>query len=142
MPAQIIGAIGLTSTAAGAYYVASGALDGTAVLLWIANWLFAADQIHFVQTRIRGSSTEHVGEKFERGKWFVYAQIVLVVVLVAASAFRLLPLWTLLAFVPALWRGVAWFVRPTLPLDVHKLGFSELAQAIMFGVLLSIAFLV
>ena len=55
MPAQIIGAIGLTSTAAGAYYVASGTLDRTAVLLWIANWLFAADQIHFVQTRIRGS---------------------------------------------------------------------------------------
>ena len=54
MPAQIIGAIGLTSTAAGAYYVASGTLDRTAVLLWIANWLFAADQIHFVQTRIRG----------------------------------------------------------------------------------------
>jgi hypothetical protein len=142
MPAQIIGAIGLTSTAAGAYYVASGVLDGTAVLLWIANWLFAADQIHFVQTRIRGSRLNTPGEKFERGKWFVYAQIVLIVVLVSASAYRVLPLWTLAAFVPALLRGIAWFVRPTRPLDVHKLGFSELAQAIVFGALLSVAFLV
>src|SRR6516164_4984254 len=33
MPAQIIGAIGLTSTTAGAYYVACGRLDRTAVAL-------------------------------------------------------------------------------------------------------------
>lgn len=141
MPAQIIGAIGLTSTAAGAYYVASGALDRIAVLLWIANWLFAADQIHFVQTRIRGSKLTSSSEKLARGKWFVYAQIVLIVVLASASAYRLIPLWTLIAFVPALVRGIAWFVRPTRPLDVHRLGFSELAQALMFGALLAIAFL-
>lgn len=142
MPAQIVGAIGLTSTAAGAYYVARGRLDVTALALWAANWLFAADQIHFVQVRIRGSRLDNVREKFHRGKWFVYAQIGLVLVLVAASAYRVLPLWTLIAFVPALARGVAWFVRPTQPLDVHKLGFSELRQAIIFGALLSAAFLV
>lgn len=142
MPAQIIGAIGLTSTAAGAYYVATGTLDRTAVLLWIANWLFAGDQIHFVQTRIRGSKLTSSNEKLARGKWFVYAQIVLVVALAVASAYRLIPLWTLIAFVPALLRGVAWFVRPTRPLDVHRLGFSELAQALMFGALLVVGFLV
>lgn len=142
MPAQIIGAIGLTSTAAGAYYVASGVLDRTAVLLWIANFLFAAGQIHFVQTRIRGSKLTGASEKFARGKWFVYAQIGLIVVLVAASAYRMLPLWTLIAFMPAAVRGAGWFVRPTQPLDVHKLGFSELAQGITFGALLATAFLV
>ncbi len=142
MPAQIMGAIGLTSTAAGAYYVTSGALGRTAVLLWIANWLFAADQIHFVQTRIRGSKLTSSSQKFQRGKWFVYAQIALIVVLATAGAYRILPLWTLAAFVPALARGVAWFVRPTQPLGVHKLGFSELAQAIVFGAILSAAFLV
>jgi YwiC-like protein len=142
MPAQMIGAMGLTSTAAGAYYVASGRLDATALALWAANWLFAADQIHFVQVRIRGSRLNTGSEKLERGKWFVCAQIALVVVLASASAHRVLPLWTLIAFVPALARGAAWFVRPTQPLDVHKLGFSELRQAVIFGVLLSAAFLV
>jgi hypothetical protein len=142
MPAQIIGAIGLTSTAAGAYYVASGTLDRTAVLLWIANWLFAADQIHFVQTRIRGSRLNSANEKFARGKWFAYAQVGLVVLLVAASVYRVIPPWILAAFAPALVRGAAWFVRPTKPLDVHKLGFSELAQAMVFGALVSLAFLV
>jgi len=60
---------------------------------------------------------------------------------VAASVYRVIPLWTLVAFVPALARGVAWFVRPTQTLDVHKLGFSELRQALMFGALLAVAFL-
>jgi YwiC-like protein len=142
MPAQIIGAFGLTSTSAGAYYVASGKLDRTAVLLWIANWLFAADQIHFVQTRIHGSRLNSAKEKFARGKWFVYAQVALIVVLAVASVFRMLPPWTWIAFAPALTRGIAWFVRPTRPLNVHKLGFSELAQAIVFGALLSAAFFV
>ena len=142
MPAQIIGAIGLTSTAAGAYYVATGRLNATAVALWAANWLFAADQIHFVQIRIRGSKLTSASEKFTRGRWFVYAQLALVIALFAASAYHALPVWTFAAFLPALWRGLAWFVRPTQPLDVHKLGFSELGQAIAFGVLLSAAFLV
>ena len=142
MPAQIIGAVGLTSTAAGAYYVAGGRLDRTGVALWVLNWLFAADQIHFVQTRIRGSRLNTSAEKLARGKWFVYAQMVLIVALAAASAYRLIPLWTLIAFVPALLRGIAWFVRPGQPLDVHKLGFSELAQALIFGALLAVAFVV
>jgi len=141
MPAQIVGAIGLTSTAAGAYYVANGTLDRTAFALWTVNWLFAADQIHFVQTRIRGARLNTSPEKLVRGKWFVYAQVALVLLLVAASVYRVIPLWTLVAFVPALARGVAWFVRPTQTLDVHKLGFRELRQALVFGVLLAVAFL-
>jgi hypothetical protein len=66
MPAQIVGAIGLTSTAAGAYYVASGHLDRTAFALWLASWLFAADQIHFVQLRIHSSRASGFQEKCSR----------------------------------------------------------------------------
>src|SRR5581483_1928574 len=44
MPAQLIGAISLSSTAPAAYYVATGSLDKAALALWLANWLFAGDQ--------------------------------------------------------------------------------------------------
>ncbi len=67
MPAQIIGAIGLSSSAAGAYYVATGHLDRTAIALWLANWLFAGDQIHFVQLRIHSSKAESFEEKLHAG---------------------------------------------------------------------------
>src|ERR1035437_5932761 len=75
MPAQIIGAVGLTSTAAGAYYVATGKLDRIAVALWLANWLFAGDQIHFVQVRIRSSRAANMDEKMKQGLPFLLGQV-------------------------------------------------------------------
>ena len=139
MPAQVIGAIGLTSTAAGAYYVATGRLDRTAVALWLANWLFAGDQIHFVQLRIRSSRAASFREKLRQGRPFLLAQIGLIGGILVACFLGLLPVAIVLAFVPALLRGTAWFVRRNQPLDVHRLGFSELAQALIFGALLCAA---
>ena len=48
----------------------------------------------------------------------------------------------MLAFVPVLLRGSLWFLRGRQPLNVHKLGFSELAQALIFGALLCAAYLI
>ena len=90
MPAQIIGAVGLTSTAAGAYYVATGKLDHIAVALWLANWLFAGDQIHFVQVRIRSSRAANMDEKMKQGLPFFCGQVALIGVILAACRFGLL----------------------------------------------------
>src|SRR5271166_5434310 len=142
MPAQVIGAIGLTSTAAGAYFVATGKLDNIALALWLANCLFAGNQIHFVQVRIRSGPAATMNEKLQQGLPFFAGQVVLVGAILAACRFRLLPTAIALAFVPVLLRGTLWFIRGRQPLDVHKLGFSELAQALLFGALLCAAFLV
>lgn len=142
MPAQVIGAIGLTSTAAGAYYVATGRLDRVAIALWVANWLFAGNQVHFVQIRIHASRAASVEEKLRQGYGFFAGQIALLVVIVLLSWTGVFSRVILLAFLPALLRGTLWFLRGGQPLDVHKLGFSELAQALVFGALLCAAFLV
>ncbi len=142
MPAQIIGAIGLTSTAAGAYYVATGRLDRTALALWLANWLFAGDQIHFVQLRIHSSRAAGFDEKVKQGLPFLLAQIGLIGALLVACRFGLFPATIAIAFLPVLLRGTLWFVRPQPPLNVHKLGFTELAHALVFGALLCTAFLI
>lgn len=142
MPAQVIGAIGLTSTAAAAYCVATGKLDHTALALWLANWLFAGNQIHFVQVRIRSSRAGTMNEKLEQGLPFFTGQVVLIGVILAACRFRVFPAAVAVAFVPVLLRGTLWFVRGRQPLDVHRLGFSELTQALIFGALLCGAFLV
>lgn len=142
MPAQIIGAIGLTSTAAGAYYVSAGQLDRTALALWLANWLFAADQIHFVQLRIHSGRTRSFDEKLRPGLPFLLAQIGLIGAILAACRLHLFPGAIALAFLPVLLRGTLWFVRGHQPLNVHHLGFSELAQAVVFGGLLCAVFLV
>ena len=141
MPAQIIGAIGLTSTAAGAYYVATGKLDRIAVALWLANWMFAGDQVHFVQVRIHSSRAASVNEKLRQGYAFLAGQFFLLGIVVALCWLNVFPKFVVFAFVPVLLRGTLWFLRGRQPLDVHKLGFSELAQALIFGTLLCVAFL-
>jgi hypothetical protein len=141
MPAQIIGAIGLTSTAAGAYYVATGKLDRIAVALWLANWMFAGDQVHFVQVRIHSSRAATVNEKLRQGYAFLAGQFGMLAVVVVLFWLSFFPKLVVLAFVPVLLRGTLWFLRGHQPLDVHKLGFSELAQALIFGTLLCVAFL-
>jgi hypothetical protein len=141
MPAQVIGAAGLTSTAAGAYYVATGQLDHVAVALWIANWLFAGDQIHFVQVRIHASRAANFDEKLRPGLPFFAGQILLIGVILGACRVGFFPITMALAFVPVLLRGTLWFVRGRQPLDVHRLGYSELVQNLIFGALLCAAFL-
>jgi hypothetical protein len=142
MPAQIVGAIGLTSTAAGAYYVSTGNLDRIAIALWLANWLFAGDQVHFVQVRIHSSRAATMEEKWRQGYLFLAGQVALLIVVLALCQMNVFPRLAILAFLPVLVRGTLWFVHGSQPLNVHKLGFSELAQAVVFGGLLSAAFLI
>lgn len=141
MPAQLIGAIGLTSTAAGAYYVATGRLDRIAIALWLANWIFACDQIHFVQLRIHSSRAVTFQEKAHQGLPFLLSQIALIAVLLLVCRFGLFPIAAAIAFLPVLLRGTLWFVSKSRPLDVHKLGFSELGHSLLFGALLCMTFL-
>jgi hypothetical protein len=142
MPAQVIGAVGLTSTAAGAYYVATGQLDHIAIALWLANWLFAGNQIHFVQLRIRCSRAVTVDEKLKAGLPLLAGQVLLLGVLRAANSIGIFPEVVAVAFIPILLRGTFWFARGRQPLNVHKLGFSDLGQALLFGGLLCVAFVV
>jgi len=142
MPAQVIGAVGLTSTAAGAYYVSTGRLDHIAVALWAANWLFAGDQVHFVQVRIHSSRAASINEKMRQGYAFFAGQIVLLGVVIALRRLHVFPGAVVLAFIPVLLRGTLWFLSGRQPLNVHKLGFSELAQVLVFGVLLCAAYLI
>jgi hypothetical protein len=140
MFSQLVGAIGLTSTAAGAYYVVTGALGMQAVALWGLNWLFAANQIHFVQIRIRGARARSSGEKFAQGRWFLVGEALTVLLLASVWSLSMLPGFAALAFVPVLLRGLYWFFEGEKPLVIHRLGFTELAHALAFGVLLILSF--
>ena len=131
---QWLGALALTSTAAGAYYLGSGRLDRTAAVLWAANWVFAANQIHFVQLRIRSARLSKPAEKLANGRRFLLHQAALVWILAAAWREDWLPGLAMLAFAPVLIRGLAWFVQPPRPLAVRRLGASELAYAVLFGI--------
>jgi len=140
MAAQLVGAIGLTCTAPAAYYIGTGQLSERAFILWAANWIFAGNQIHFVQLRIHSARATTFSQKVARGKLFLLAQPVFFASLVLASFWRVLPPLVVVAFVPALVRGTLWFFRKPESLDVRSLGWSEMKHGVVFGVLLAVAF--
>jgi hypothetical protein len=141
MAAQLVGTVGLTCTAPAAYYIGTGRLDERAFVLWAANWIFAGNQIHFVQLRIHAARAATFSEKFDRGRFFFLAQLVFLVTLTFASRWRVLPPLVIIAFVPALVRGTQWFFQKPESLDVRKLGWSEMKHGVAFGVLLALAFI-
>jgi hypothetical protein len=140
MAAEVVGAVALTSTAAAAYYAGTGRLDARACALWLVNWLFAADQIHFVWLRIRGARAAGWSEKFAVGWSFLAGQILLGGMLALACHFHRLPVLTLIAFAPILFRGFVWFAKRPQPIVFRRLGWTELAHAVAFGVLLTVGF--
>lgn len=137
---QMVGSFGLTSTAAGAYYLVSGELDRMALALWIACWMFVAAQIHYVQLRLRQARATHLSERLREGGGFFTGQLLVFAVMLLGSDFGLVPRIAALAFVPALLRGIWWFISKPRPLVLTRLGLAELAHAIVFGFLLTVAF--
>ncbi len=138
--AEVLGAVALTSTASAAYYVSTGRFDTNALTLWLLNWLFAADQVYFVWLRIRGARITGWRNKIVVGWRFLAGQIVLGVALVLGCRLGWLREMALMAFVPVLFRGFAWFARKTQPIVVRRLGWTELTHAVVFGVLLVVGF--
>lgn len=140
MLAQVVGTLGLTVTAPAAYYLLTGQLDRNAWALWFANFLFAGNQIHFVQLRIHSAGLSTRSEKFAHGRSFVAGEFLLVAALWCAWRFCLLPWLAVLAFLPIVVRGTAWFLERAKALLVRRLGWTELAHAVVFAVCLIAGF--
>jgi len=136
----MVGAAGLTLMAPAAYYTVTGHLNGAAWSLWIANLLFAANQIQFVQLRIRAARAVKPNQKLSIGRGFLCGQIVLMVLLALACADHLFHWYAAIAFLPILSRGFAWFVSASEPLAIHALGRRELIHAAAFALLLVFGF--
>jgi hypothetical protein len=140
MLSEIVGIIGLTASAPAAYYVVTGKFGPTAWMLWLANLLFAGDQIHYVQLRIHTARVEGFRAKLRRGWAFAVGQAVMTTAITMACVTGLMPVIASLAFSPLLFRGWYYFVQESKPLVVRRLGWNELAQAVVFCVVFIAAF--
>jgi len=135
MLSEIVGTIGLTSAAPAAYYVMTGRFGATAWMLWLANLIFAGNQIHYVQLRIHTAKIEGLRAKLAHGWAFAAGQAIMTVVLTLAGVGGLIPPFASLAFAPLLFRGWFYFIQKPGPLLVRRLGWSELAHAVAFCIL-------
>ena len=140
MLAEMVGTIGLSASAPAAYYVVTGKLNATAWTLWLANLIFAGDQIHYVQLRLHTARIEGLRAKLAHGWKFAIGQAALTLALTVACVGGLMPPLASLAFAPLLFRGWFYFIQRPAPLLVRRLGWSELAQACAFCMLFIAAF--
>ncbi len=140
MFSEIVGTIGLTASGPAAYYVITGKFGATAWMIWMANLIFAGDQIHYVQLRIHSARVEGFPAKLRRGWAFAAGQVAMTVVLTIACLSGFIPAIASIAFSPLLFRGWFYFVQPPAPLVVRKLGWNELSHAVAFCVLFITAF--
>ena len=135
MLSEIVGTIGLTAAGPAAYYVITGNFNETAWMLWLANILFAGDQIHYVQLRIHTAKVEGFRAKLAHGWRFALGQALMTAIITLACMSRLMPPITSLAFAPLLFRGWFYFVQEPGPLIVRRLGWNEMKHATAFCVL-------
>lgn len=140
MLSEIVGTIGLTASAPAVYYVITGKFGITGWMLWLANLMFAGNQIHYVQIRIHTCKLSGLHAKLARARTFALGQLAMAAVLGATCWLGWMPWLVLLAFVPLLLRGFYYFVQKPAPLRVRRLGWNELAQAIVFCVLFIMTF--
>lgn len=137
MPSEILAAFGMTLAAAIGYLVASGRSGDMAIGVWLLNGLFATNQILYVQFRISETRDTRKTSSLLRKQIFLLSEAVTAAAILAGSLTGVLPLFALISFVPLLVRGAIWSFRTTpAPLRIHRLGKTELAQAIVFGLLL------
>ncbi len=140
MLSEIVGTVGLTASGPAAYYVITGRFGAMAWIVWIANLIFAGDQIHYVQLRIHTARIEGFRAKLKRGWAFAVGQLLMTVLVTLACLTGLIPAIASIAFSPLLFRGWYYFIQKPSPLVVRKLGWSELTQAAAFCVIFIAAF--
>jgi len=140
MLSEIVGTIGLTASGPAAYYLITGKFGATAWMIWIANLIFAGDQIHYVQLRIHTARIEGFGAKLKRGWAFAAGQVAMTALLTIACLSGFIPPIASIAFSPLLFRGWYYFIQGPAPLAVRKLGWNELNHAIAFCILFIAAF--
>jgi hypothetical protein len=142
IPRQLIGALGLSSSAAGAYYAASGGIDRTAILLWLASWLFAVGQIEYVHLRISTAQIRPWRQRVRLSVAVCFLHLLMIGVSLTLAFAGFAPILLALAFVPSVIRLGIWLATPWRPLRVDILGVAELLQGMLFNILLVGAFLI
>jgi hypothetical protein len=140
---ELVGTAGLSMVGPIAHAVAAGEVRPVGAGLWLLLFLFFASGVFYVRMRVHGMVMERKGATgaSNPARWScVLYHALLIVVLPALILARVVPWPVLLAFAPALWRAAVGLQREEVRLDIRRLGWSEVAVATSFVLLLIAAF--
>ncbi len=143
---ELAGVAGLALGAPMAYYTASGQLDGTAAALWLVNALYFSGTVFYIKLKVRQqprlpAPTRPV-ERLIQAKACLGYQIFALTLVMALALSGWIPLLTPLAFIPATLKmgAGAWRWQDKKSLSLMRLGVIELVHAVIFTLLVIMAF--
>lgn len=140
---ELLGVAGLTMVGPVAHTVAVGDVQPIAALLWLLLFLFFASGIFYVRMRVHGFIAQRKGASPASNparRPCVLYHALLVVAVPALLMARVISWPVLLAFAPAVWRSAVGLHRKEAPFNLRRLGWSEVALAAAFVLLLIAAF--
>jgi len=144
---ELAGIFGLALGAPMAYYTAGGRLDLTALMLWVVNALYFGGTVFYIKLKVRQQPRQpaptQLARRLVKAKACLGYQTMALTLILLLVTFRLAPLLTPLALVPAtvkvLWGAGHWQDKKSLSL--MRLGVIEIFHALVFTVLIVVAFL-
>ncbi len=143
---ELSGIAGLALGAPMAYYVASGYLDQTAIILWLLNALYFGGTVFYIKLKVRQQpkqpAPDKISKRLIRAKACLAYHTTVLILVFALVTLQKAPALTPLAFIPVMvkvFRGaVNWQDKKTLSLV--RLGFTELFHSAAFMILVIVAF--
>jgi hypothetical protein len=143
LPGELVGMAGLTLVGPAAHAVAVGEAQPVGAVLWLLLLLFFASAVFYVRMRIHAMIARRKGSASPSlpALWscLLYHGLLLIV-LPMLVILQVIPWPVLLGFAPALWRAGVGLRRDEVRLDLRRLGWSEVAVATAFVLLLIAAF--
>lgn len=137
---EILAIIGLTMTAPAAYYVARGALELTALWLWVLCAMYFASSVFYVKLRV---NTLNPRKEQARRQWWrrcaVY-HVSLLAFLMAMGLGGSVSLLVVVAFLPALARSFWHLTRPVSRINLRLVGWLEIIYSVVFLVFMTLTF--
>ena len=139
---ELVGAAGLTMGGPVAHAVSVGEVQAVSLILWLLLFLFFASGVFYVRMRIHRMVSQRKEASASNREWWpcVLYHMVLIIVIPALLWARLVPWPVFLAYAPAVWRAAAGLSREETRLELRRLGWSEVALAAVYVIILVAAF--
>jgi hypothetical protein len=143
MTIELAGSGMLALAAPTMYYAATGAIDSTALWLWLLCWVQSAAAIVYVYLRLaqrRLSETPPMPERWRMGRRAVTYAAVNFVGVIGLALVRLVPPWTPITFAPMLAQAVGGMRDPCVGAKPQRIGFAQAGATAAFAALMIIAY--
>lgn len=131
---------GITLVAPAAYAVGSGGWQWAALALWLLAASYFASSVFYVKLRVLDAHARRVEARVRAWRFCLGYHISLFAALVILGATGSLPLFTLIAFAPALGRAFWTLARPSGNLSLKRIGMLEIAYSTIFLLVVTAAF--